>query len=1103
MALYNTTNIDYTKRLLHNRVANAHPAISLFYESSTGIVLSINVSTTQISVTYQSTTKATAYSGKTVEELCADINQFGFPIKAKPLIGETLLETGDLISTNGFKAIPQAFSVYDLLPNNGVVIRTKRISIRHKSRFQISLQDPIDESPVLPWYPRVSVGSFSQTVNGRTFFFSIPEFANQTWSTTYGRPFKDVFGERPIFISKNTYRLRRTPIYWNGESITLFNGETPLSSKSIVDVDTTNGLVYLKDSVSYIDDLTVDYTYKEEAYEYKDININCHFKQNPLLIGKFVLMYMLPYEGTAYEPRKRTVYHSIGNTIPEAIDSIKIEDPSVPILIIGAYSIQQVQGSDRAKMLDTRVKGGGLKDIYGPTSPVYDHDSILEPKPDQVSIESVYKEAANFFDIASARWDGEIYPGAAAVIIDLPLEVSSVLPLEDIKQKATKFLSAGVYPLFDFSDRPLPDISGFSRQVSCFHSGSYHWGPTKYSLPDSLFTGSWDYEINKNPPISYVDGSYAITPNTETGAFQYYLKSTPTVGIEWLEREYTANSGSRDAPSVYTEWKKKRVYDTREVDNLQLVKGVINFDSASNGKQYKNVVVHSPARLDHTGEFVRNLHKVLEEITTVLSDRKIIFNDDDPSIGYIKYDLVDNDFNIELAGDYQGSSSSSDYLQILEAGNLSGNYNSVYDLIFSGVAQSIIPNGEYIKFFSTNLNTYIDIADSSTDIPLSDAINRMSAFAYRRKQVYGTGDSTFQAIRSSLTGLAAYIASNNGYSYWPYRWSYTNSVGYDPQEAILPEVSGFGYAEIQITEDYLMTEMFPAITSIARLLSDPTGSDSVSLANAFYKNHNYLITEANKFYDRIYDTPTLQGYEIVDTWYSRHDRLGRYAGNYMENLIEGYEYLKQAYPGIVNTGQYIHYTGLDLRSLDTYFTHIHSGLNVATGQLIPNLYRGGIVDRETIKLVKSYGWYVNNRQSHYAMYDTGTDNQGDEEIVYRSIADPDYRQSFSGIYNQGLDIILKSMVTTEGLMMETNYVNWNPGPFQAYTPYLIFDAMVPGIQMDRDTYIAKAMCVFNTLTGNYYYSGVFLDNPRLTDKYVGSEVDVSRSLAKLLVAING
>ena len=227
MNLFSKDVIDFTRQSILEKSTRSIPGIVLYCSNVSGAKPSISITATQITIGYEGSTTAITYTDKPIEDVCLSINRTSYPVTAKPLVRNTILKNGDLVSKIGEVSItnlpiPDHIPVYDRVPENGIIIRIKSVSVRQKFNSQIRVVQPYMDSAALPWYPRISVGSFTQKVNGRVFNYSIPEFHEQTWSIRYGKPFKDVRGEKLRSSGRNAFRVSRTPIFWNGENILLF-----------------------------------------------------------------------------------------------------------------------------------------------------------------------------------------------------------------------------------------------------------------------------------------------------------------------------------------------------------------------------------------------------------------------------------------------------------------------------------------------------------------------------------------------------------------------------------------------------------------------------------------------------------------------------------------------------------------------------------------------------------------------------------------------------------------------------------------------------------------------------------------------------------------
>ena len=128
-------------------------------------------------------------------------------------------------------------------------------------------------SLVLPINFMIDPGSFSKTVNGITYLFSIPEYHKQKWSRFYEKPYMDAEGEVVERISSDRLRVAKKPILWSGKNVTLQLNGKDLDPNLVKDVDSYNGIIYLTQDLSANGRVSATYTYLENSYVYKGVNL--------------------------------------------------------------------------------------------------------------------------------------------------------------------------------------------------------------------------------------------------------------------------------------------------------------------------------------------------------------------------------------------------------------------------------------------------------------------------------------------------------------------------------------------------------------------------------------------------------------------------------------------------------------------------------------------------------------------------------------------------------------------------------------------------------------------------------------------------------------
>lgn len=1089
---YKLQNIDYIRLATVDLVTKPQAALSLFPENSEGTYFTINVSSTSISIRYISTSTTTntySYLNKTVEDLCQEINSSTLPIRAVPNIRDRILTSGDIYleNTSSYFRIPNDFKVSERLKDNGIIVRSKFYTVKHKSLSNFKLLAPYASSVFLPWNPVISNTNFIVHKNGRAYRYGVPEYDNQVWSIKYGKPFKDILGEELTLVRKNVYKVSRSPIYWNGESIKIYNNNVLIPSTIIDDVDATNGLIYFKDNTIIDEFSKIDYVFVENNYEYPYLNVNCHISQNPFLINKFVVFYAIPLEGIDFTINKRTIFHTIGDSVDEAIANIPYYPDYDPI-IIGAYGCHQVIPGTTLSLLDTRVKGGGLIDSDGLKSPSMNVSNILEIEKDSVDVKDLFRESKFFYDIGT--YDGEMYPGAGSIVVELPKQLKEKFDPKDIEAGVTKFMGAGILPVLSYYDRELPSISGISTQISLLMNGgltentySYSgacWNRFPITLGYNPSIDNWTVEDDplRNNVIT-IDGTGVIRNRPEYGTRQSYLKSTPDAGIEFYSRDVEVNHNSIQNTYSFSPWKKELLYDTRDVASGQLVKGWVYFEPQQHTKEYSRIRVNSPYRLDSTGLFKSNLssdilasHKAISGNWEYLDELDLDINGEIETFSplYVKTRISSmSEGTLSSFGDYLGASTNTNYLFDIADSPLWNSYSGIIDSFGKTLLQSF-GTGSEIKFFNQSLNEFSYHNGTASGIDLTTFYNQAISYGSWRMNLYGTGDSIYNYIGSSILKVNsghAFLLSN-GYMPTAINYEYDTSISISSTPPLIPEFSGFSEAEVVEENnndfDYLVNTR--AILTSSKLIYDFSGSLASGLQPTLVTCWSGVAKAMRRADMAINGTRTNNGNEVVQHWYMPYNRYGKYAGSMSNQLIDATEALFHAQTG--GTGlTYSNQTGIDVLAIQTAFDNISNILSYAASGFLETVTNGGLLDEYTPLLLKSYGWYVNNYSqyiNHIQDYNSG-------------YSPTDHRFMFSGVFHSGLYTYIKGMTTTNGDMLETSIVDGEPGPFQVYVPTKIFAALAEACQLDSNRYIPLTEAVYNTVKNNYSVNGYYYYDP--------------------------
>ena len=1112
MPLRNKDALAFTREVLRPRVTRPQTAIALYPDTQSDTKVEVLVTNTVLALRFGTDVESITYTDLSVPDLVATVNRTAIPVKAVALSRALILGAGDLIGPVSYQKIPQGFNVYDRLSDDGVILRIARYTVKYDRLSNVKLLPPYSGPPGLPWRPLITNGSFTQEFRGRRFHFAIPEVSDQAWSLAYGRPFKDVKGVPVNIKGDNIIQLPRFPVHWTEDNMLFFTENAPLSTSIIEDVDIYNGLVYTKSTFNPTSSLTVDYTYLEENYIYPYLNINAHFSQNPDLIDKFVVFYMVPVESLIASRTNRTVFHIVADSLLGAIDSIESFDVDIPIAIIGAYSIQQIMASDRATILDLRVLGGGLRNLDGARSTVHSLDEVkVDPdarKEVAPRIEDIYKDAARFYDLG--KYDGEPYPGAAAVVLDLPTHLRGSLPDAEIREKASKFLAAGVYPVFEFSERTGSYIDGFSQDISMAsnltfsgqYTGSY-WSPIEVSIPSGTVMEDWgDVRFEPDLSVTGLDASSVLEVKAGGGFFQSYLKSSPDAILEWEERTLIALSGNNIPINQFTSWEKKRFVDSRDVGDGQLMKGYLVAEAHHETKQFREFTIFSPYRADQTGNLLKDIGKELSTIqhrVTRLSKSNSV---EGPRI-YVHNVSNVNTLQTHTTSPYVGTNPiHTKVFDLATIAKSSGVYSPYAQQVGTGIVSSFAESAAFAQYdVGTDLYTEAD----GYGFDMGPQLEILTNYARYLLDTVGSGDSQYRHVLSGYSNALVQLSGANQVpvnepgNKWYIEPTYTYTTAGGLVSGSIDVYTGF--RDVSASGDaHRMTEMLPGLIGIwsaipfshSEFFSDDT---TISAAG------NLMITGVPGFVLDSY-SGVVQNYMpeqltgaartgdtnsyVADHWYASHNLYGTVAGTIArdgmliyEALTSGSERMSEARNGEDFTrgaasGDRTYIAGRVEYILDT----------VITG-FAETLLKGGILDEHTPRLLEAFA---------LAAY------RGDIEASSSRADFTGRRMAYSGMYATGIDIMLRSMVTPEGDIQERGILYQNIGPFSGTPPADIIGALSAGVLLD-DSYLAPLQGAFKTLTGVYGHSGTYPQDANLNSLAGGREAAVFNALATAFIRV--
>lgn len=225
------------------------------------------------------------------------------------------------------------------------------------------------------------------------------------------------------------------------------------------DYDIENGIFYLKENVSFKDDLYAKYEFYEDFYEYKGyynekLNIYLHLDLNPS-VGHYSTM---PIEVNV-NGEKRVEYHKVPSSkllnkmihiylVPSSeggssvrhcfsAEEWRILKQSNPMyLLIAKVQVREHTTVKDVTVMDARVRGGGIS------------KSLSAKK-----IDERVKGRQRYWDIGN--WDGKAFYRNGVLVISIPKKIlvnyGGKLTEEDVNQAIDKHVAYGTYFIIEWT----------------------------------------------------------------------------------------------------------------------------------------------------------------------------------------------------------------------------------------------------------------------------------------------------------------------------------------------------------------------------------------------------------------------------------------------------------------------------------------------------------------------------------------------------------------------------------------------------------------------------------------------------------------------------
>lgn len=381
-----------------------------------GAGVSVQVGVSTVVVTVGDSSISVTYSDRTPAEVAAEISSSGLGCFARYMSDGPTLSNGEL------------FHDGETSSDGGFVVRRRGHMVQYSEETQVRLLAPYSENRLLPWYPRLDRGNVVMDVGGARFLFGVPEYGDQEWSTYFGAPFVDVVGERPNFVGKKTLRVARTPVFWERGNMVLLVDGAPVSGSVIKDVDENNGLVYLVNDLRSNARLSISYTYREDSFVYRGIDLNPTYQHNPAVLDQTVLIYLVPISSSLGRTRSSGVRHAVFRSLRGGIASLRRDDE--PVLVLGAYNVRAVGNKNEVAIRDARALGGGVDEEKW-------DDALLKTE----GVRSIA-------DLG--RWDGVPFPGSCAAVVVLPTSLRDQYGTAVVEGRIKKHVAVGGNVLVEY-----------------------------------------------------------------------------------------------------------------------------------------------------------------------------------------------------------------------------------------------------------------------------------------------------------------------------------------------------------------------------------------------------------------------------------------------------------------------------------------------------------------------------------------------------------------------------------------------------------------------------------------------------------------------------
>lgn len=1083
---------------------------------------SITIDTTSITLSNGTTNYAVSYQSRTSYDVALELNNSPFPIDVRPLCFIQSLSSSELRASGS--QIPNGFDPEDVsLDGRSCIVRSNRYAVQFNKSAAITVNSPYPANATAPWWGRISNGSFSELYKGIRYIFSMPEYNMQTWSSVWGKPFVDVEGETAQFVSANVIKLSKAPLlYKNNISILSEDLQTKYPVSIIKDVDVYNGYIYLHNTGTLPKNVVVSYTYLEENYVYKHINLNGHFSQNPYILDKYVVFYALPTSSSSGISRSRGIYHAIGVSVNDAIFNIQVENHSEPVAILGAINVRADNNLEDLNITDTRSFGGGLN--------TNELGKATQKK---------FKESQYFWDIGHK--EGIPYPGAASVVVELPSYLKEVLTVSEIRERMSKYMAAGIYPVVDFKEEDYYDqfqTNSFNSDISLV---SYSPSAANSSLNEEIFgltgeaAGILSYNMKLPASGIYTDVYYTTGNSYHPEVINDILKLYPgqRYRVPYLKSSPDAIF-SYEEKTKNGEWKRVTKRNDRTVGTGQISTQSLELSAPYGYKEIRNLTGFAPyVRSDDFWEDlmvasakILGLQLQMSSATTVASQTGYISDiltlsevanvsggiGIDPVLesAFVNHDIrYENNF-------YHNMITLSGAARIAYFGTTGDtfprpwNYNtSSFGSAFSGQYNALRDIHALARWVSHRINEVDEVWAPIANYQTVNLTGQNTAWVFTAPN----GSSTTYAY-SGAFNIARKVNSLSPFTGTTTLGTDIITPFYNPALNTAITLSGtYGFGEVNrdINNLYLGSDYIKSYAALYSAQVSPTTGDfdsHVSVRVPFSPRNVALSGLAIWTYNfsGIFSNATYNNTGVVLSWVTTFNKVSDLGATYLDNACNAVDYLyygnaawagwtgygpkrgtyynatyspMTALSGDTHWSQTIRWPdGIDYtaaESLSLTITGICNNLDTMAPYIEATANRGGLITPGFTKAVKYYLWYP----THYYNADplfTGTDPA-----------------RFVNTFEVGMGAILKGTFNEDGIPVEGGSYKMLQAPFSGSVPSELFDACARAIEYYRLTdntvqenkWLAIAEGLFRSTQAAYAKSGGYPYDPIFTSPAAG------------------